>query len=291
MDACISPNLKAQIYSWLLREGLIKYVDLKRIIDQEDPWVIHNIISQIDINQYGKPSYEAIINELLSSQNTDVSIFSAFMAIKEDVDIYSYIKINHIAQYPLLSVGKIKSTKTRESTIGESLNKIFTTNFNNCNWKKFMNPNSAKAEKQIFVCRTYVRTDATALVNQLDVFNDMALKSVYKFDTSLGNYTMGNIGGNLNSPTCRLAKKYPAIYELCIKIHSLRKESDLSHPINKSTNKPTRRITFNEIKKYKSTFIDGYSELINFVQTYVPIRKQVKIIPITRASVVGSSTT
>ena len=281
LDKSISPNLKAQIYAWLLREGLVKFIDLKRIINEEPSWVIHNIISQIDVAQYGKPSYEAIINELLSNINTDVSVYAAYLAIKEDVRVSTSIAINHVAQYPLRTVGKIKAAKLRESTIGESLSKVFSVKFEDCNWKRFIAGNHNKSEQQIFVCRTYARTDATALVNQLDVFNDIFLDAIYRIEPSLGMYKMGNIGGNLNSATCRLAKKYPAIYGMCTKIHSLRKESDLSHPINSTTKKPTRRITFNEIKKQKQILINGYIEVISFINANVKLRKTAKIIPIT----------
>lgn len=113
------------------------------------------------------------------------------------------------------------------------------------------------------MCRTYVQTDPTALINQLDVFNDFVLNSLFSHNTSLGKYELGHIGSIKESK--RLAKEYPKFHELCNYIHELRYESALSHPLVRKTEKHTRRITFYEIKRKKKLFIAAYNELTDAV--------------------------
>ena len=137
------------------------------------------------------------------------------------------------------------------------------------NWKKVISDTKyyKSCESQIFQCKAYRQTDPTALINSLDVFNDVLVHYLFHHTAGFNQCEIGKIGSVLYAPTGRFATIYPKFYELCVKIHKLRLESDLSHPKVRSTNKATRRIKFREIKNLKTSLRDGYIEYINALKS------------------------
>lgn len=108
-----------------------------------------------------------------------------------------------------------------------------------------------------------MQTDATALVNSLDVFNDVLVHYLFEHTSTFNRCEIGTIGSVLHPPTSKFATTYPKFYKLCKSVHELRLESDLSHPKIKGTTKTTRRLRFKEIKQLKKILIEGYKEYIN----------------------------
>jgi hypothetical protein len=96
-------------------------------------------------------------------------------------------------------------------------------------------------------------------VNAIDVFNDLWLDALYRHDTTLGAYTLGNIGGVLKST--RLKTDYPAISKLANQLHEKRLESDLSHAEVKATKTPTKPIKFDWLKIGARILLKGAQEL------------------------------
>jgi hypothetical protein len=47
-------------------------------------------------------------------------------------------------------------------------------------------------------CRALADTDISAWVNAMDVFDDLLLNALYTHDSSLGKYTLGQIGSVLH---------------------------------------------------------------------------------------------
>jgi len=266
-DKINSKNLRLMLIVWIMNNKAIKYVDLESIIQKEDWWVIQGIIEYIDIDLYGKPTYSQLINDLLKHDNFEVAIKSSYYAIKEDVSITNkIIDINKSAQIPLRSVQKIGRSITKSDFVTKGLDFLFNHKFDkSINWKKVLNvPKYLKSsESQIIQCKAYRQTDPTALINSLDVFNDILVHFIHEHKGTLGSCAIGGIGSVLHAPTGRFATSFPKFYKLCKQIHELRLESDLSHPKVKGTSKTTRRIRFAEIRKLRNTLINGYKEYIN----------------------------
>jgi hypothetical protein len=264
IDTVKSPTLKSIILTWLLCDLKLTYNDLEKLLTNSVSWTIQSIIGEIKEEHYGTASYQSLINEFLTHEDSDVALSAAYLCINNDLKITVKKKdINAIAQLPLSKLGKIKAPISRKSTIGDSLEIIFKKKFDECNWKNFLNNMHSKCESQLFMCRSYVQTDASAYFNQLDVFNDLLLDNLYKKEPHLGIYTLGRIGSVLLS--VKLSASYPKFFNLCKTVHELRLKSELSHPVEKSTRKYTRRIRFIEIKKHKRIMIEGYQELINSI--------------------------
>ena len=259
-----SDNLRLMLLVWKLNNKVVKYSELERIIKKEDWWIIQGLMEYIDIDLYGKPTYSQLINDLLTHTNFEVAIKSSYYAIQKDIDISkNIVDINKSAQISLKSAQKIGKSIVKSDLITKCLEYILDTKLDNSiNWKKVItDPKYLKScGNQIFQCKAYVQTDASALVNSLDVFNDVLVHYLFEHTPTFNQCEIGKIGSVLHAPTGKFASIYPKFYKLCKSVHELRLESDLSHPKVKGTTKTTRRLRFKEIKQLKRTLIEGYKE-------------------------------
>jgi hypothetical protein len=128
------------------------------------------------------------------------------------------------------------------------------------NWKKLFGKKYSQAEKQAIEVAALSRTNITAFVNALDVFNDLFLDRLFAADGAIGGYTLGKIGSSL-VPTSRFAVKYPAIFALAKDVHEARYLSMYSHPRVGKTAKPTKKINFRFLGKARSLLKAAASEL------------------------------
>ena len=258
-----SPNLRSVVFAWLLDGQHIRFSDLSKIYITKEWWLIHNSIDYIDIDLYGAPSYGYLLNLLLKSQSFEVAIKAAYLLSVYNLGVTVPVsEIHSAAQFILKKAGLIGKTIQSKSYISENLEAIIGEPLSKMNWKKFMFEHYADAERLSFLIVGYTKTDANAFINQFDVFNDFLCNCLFKKDSRIGQYKLGNIGGVLNG-TSQFALIYPMFFSLCLKVHNLRLESDLSHPIVKTTKKATRRIKFAEIQKLKVEIKNGFEELIS----------------------------
>lgn len=259
-----SPNLRSIVFVWLLNENHFKYKEIENIYKSNEWWLIHNSLEYVDIDRFGIPSYEAILNILIKSSSFEVAIKAAYLISEHNLKVTTLLsKVNDAAQIILKEAGIIGKTSLSKSSIPIRLNEITGTSLPKANWKSFLNSEHRNCERLSFLLAGYLKTDANSFINEFDVFNDFVCNALFAYDGTIGAYTLGSIGSVLHSSTGRFAKTYPKFYSLCKKIHDLRLESDLSHPVVKSTGKPTRRIKFSELKKLRKEIINGYSELLS----------------------------
>lgn len=101
----------------------------------------------------------------------------------------------------------------------------------------------------------------TGFVNLLDVFDDLLIDAVYHADPTIGHYTLGQIGSVLHASTGRFATKYPRTYELAKEVHDCRYESMASHPLIRTTGKPTKRISYKFLTTAKKLLREAVAEL------------------------------
>lgn len=257
-----SPSLRSILFVWLLNEKRFKFSEIEKIYKSNEWWLIHNSLDYIDIDQFGKPSYQNLLNILLKSVSFEVSIKAAYLLIQNNLNVIIPIKeINDAAQIILKKAKIIGRTSLTKSTISKRLDEITGLKLPSMNWKKFLNTEHSNCERLAFLLTSYIKTDANAFINELDVFNDFVINALYLKDGSIGNYTLGKIGACL-TPTGRFAKKYPKYFSICKTIHDLRLESYLSHPKVKQTGKATRQIKFKEVVKLKTKIFEGFQEII-----------------------------
>jgi hypothetical protein len=129
------------------------------------------------------------------------------------------------------------------------------------NWKKLFGARYAQAELQAIETVAASGVNITGFVNFLDVFDDLLIDAVYQADSTIGNYTLGQIGSVLHAPTGRFSLKYPKICELATEVHNRRYESMASHPLIKRSGKPTKKISYKFLAKAKQLLIAATHEL------------------------------
>jgi len=261
-----SPNLRSIVFVWLLNENHFKFRDIERIYTSKEWWLIHNSLEYIDIELFGEPSYEAILNVLLKSKSFEVAIKASYLLVEKNLRVNIPLnEINDFAQIILKKANLIGRTSFAKSLINIRLEELTGTSLPKMNWNKFLTSDHKNCERLSYLLTGYIKTDANAFINELDVFNDFILNALYKHDTSIGTYKLGNIGSCLTVGN-RLENKYHQLFKLCDLVHKYRLESDLSHPIVRGSGKPTRRIKFAELRKLKPIIDRGYRELINSIQ-------------------------
>jgi hypothetical protein len=272
INESISPNLKAQIIKWVLRESQVKYSDLLYIIESSESWVVHNILASIGQDTYGSASYSVLLNDLLCSEDKEVSLSAACLCVENGIQIMAdHHVISAIAQRPLKKANKIPSLIKKGGTFTNSLRNIFGVDFGECNWDKFLLQHAKAMEKQLFLCRSFVQTDITVFFNKMSIINELVIEHIFRIDATLPSYKPGNFGGYINSRSSEIAKKHWDFYLMCETVQSIRRNSDLAHAVNKYTKKPTSRVLFAEFRKNKSVLINGYVYLIEFIKKHVPV--------------------
>lgn len=256
------PIYRMALLSYLINNNRLSFTALKEIVEvEQDWWVLKNILKYINLEYLGEPSYLLLMNSLLRHESKDVSLAAAQEIIRNDLRLSPPFKdINYLAQKPLKYAGIIYRATSRPSVIHDRIQKICNKRIALFNWKTFFNKNHDAAENKIIHAYAYSRTDASAFVNIMDVFNDFVLDSLYHHNSSLGIYTLGKIGSVLDSK--RLKNEYPKLQVFCQEIHQKRLECDLSHPIIKSTSKHTKRIEYKYIFTVRKAMYEAYTELI-----------------------------
>ena len=199
------------------------------------------------------------LHQSLRSPSVEVAISAAWLSGLYNLKPTPPIKIiNPHAKIILKELGLVKRAGASVCGIQLAINEMTKQNIP-VNWKTFFGKSYKRAESQIVTCKGYFKTDASAWVNSMDVFNDLLLNSLYKKDISLGTYTLGGIGSVMGST--RLKTDYPRVSELINKMHEKRLQTELSHAIVRTTKKPTGPVKFNWLKFGSRIFKVAINEL------------------------------
>jgi len=185
---------------------------------------------------------EVWLNQSLRSESADVAISAAWLCGLLDVKVRPPIRsINPYAKLVLKEQGLVRRANASICGIQQAIEEM-TGKHISVNWKKLFGKKYKGTEAQTTTCKAYFKTSASAWVNSMDVFIDLLLDALYRADTSLGTYQLGNVGSVTES--VRLKASYPAVFELLNQVHAKRYESNLSHAQVKKTKKPTKPIKF-----------------------------------------------
>jgi hypothetical protein len=261
-----SPNLRSIVFVWLLNDRFFKFSEINTIYTAtKEWWLINNSLEYLDIDEFGEPSYQSLLNSLIKSNSFEIAIKAAFLLASKSLKVTTKIKdINDAAQIILKKTGLISKTSLTKSNISLRISNITGISLPDKNWKDFLKKNYLNCERISVILVGYYNTDATAFINQFDVLNDHICQGLFSKDGRLGTYTLGSIGSIL-STTSRFASFYPKYFALCHAIHELRYESELSHPKIKRTSKLTRRIKHSEIRKLIPLINGGFQEITSIL--------------------------
>lgn len=257
-----NPELRAAVVSVLLQSRDMTWKQVKYNINwPQEWWVRTELIRYVDKDIWGEPNYELLINLLLRDRVLDVAIVAAELAISEEVHITKPVKgIHEKAQSALKQAGLIGKIYSSRCFIADAMKEVIAPPLAVINWRKVFGKGYKKALPKVARWRGYSNTDASAWVNMTDIINDLLLNALFAHDSSIGNYKLGDIGSVLN-PHSRLAKKYPLLFDVADKVHKMRLESDLSHPVTKRTGRVTQPIEFKDLPQIKRDLGNGYMEM------------------------------
>lgn len=224
-------------------------------------WARATILDAVDSTALGESTIQKIVAAGLKDKSRDVAISAAWKGLENRyVPKGSRKNWNKAGELVLKDIGMIGRSVAGHCGISSSFARL-DKGFTNLDWKKLFESNYKNAERQSIELVSASGTNITNFVNLLDVFDDWLLGALFAKDGSIGGYTFGNIGSALGSPTCRFAIAYPATFELAKEVHSLRLESMASHPMNRRTGKPTKRISYKVLPKIKKWLKAAFAEI------------------------------
>lgn len=209
--------------------------------------------------EVSKPRRDRLLNTSIRSPHADVAITASWLAVLVDSDIQKPIRdIHPLAKIILREGGKIRQGSGHVCGIRMAIGEMTGIDVD-INWRKFFGKSYSQAETKIVACKGYYKTNPTAWVNMLDVFNDLLFDTLFKRDGTIGARQLGNFGGVTHN--ARFKAKFPKTHNYAVIIHDKRLESELSHAVVKSTNAPTKRIPFRWLKSGRKTLLAMVTEL------------------------------
>ena len=254
-------EMVAALASALLLSAPITWSQLSSLISTVEWWGASEVVTCVRSDSYGKPSYEALLNDALRHAVPDVAIVAAELIIVEGLSVRRPIRdIQKIAQLALRASGLIGRVRSGRCLFNEAVNEVLVPPPGNIDWKKLFGRHYTAALKKVAPWRGYSDSDPSAWVNLTDTINDSLLDSLFGHDATIGGYALGRIGAVL-TPGNRFASKYPKLFRAVTDVHNMRLESDLSHAITQRTKRPTRRLTHKEMANLKRRLREGYIEL------------------------------
>lgn len=262
-------DLEAALFSWLIEINYFKFNNIEEIFKQknEEWWFIKEIIENIDVNSYGKPSLSSLIHIALNNKNNDIALNACLKTLNDNISINYSQEMNYLAQLYLKKSCVISKT-TNYCNFTTLLNGLFSNNQLKFKlWTKLFQRRKEhydKAIHQISLLINYYNVDYTAFALNLDAINELILFQIHQYDSSLSG-TQANLGGIIGGLMSKPANsfKYPIFLKFCQEVRKLRYIADLAHPKMKNKQKLTRRIKHNEVHAahFTNLFFNAYKEI------------------------------
>jgi retron-type reverse transcriptase len=258
------PQLFAAAASVLLYANKLTYAQTKAALSWSKSWWTRAAcLPFVNEAQVGQPSYEALVHAALRDPVADVALAAAEISVvKRLARPTPLASVHEAGQEVLRKFGIIGRLAKARCEIAPLVAAVLGPAARSLDWRPLFSSKDYRAVTSRFaVWRGYADTDATAWVALTDTINDILLAQLFPHDGGIGVHNIGNIGSVLGSPTSAFARKYPKLRAACAQFHDLRLESDLAHPIVRSSGKMTRRIRYKELKPLMKSLRDGWGEL------------------------------
>jgi hypothetical protein len=259
----ISPDLRSACAKFLIRCGqLTPAIIESACLESSSWWLRAQIIDSLEPSTLGIKTIEKIVAKGVKANSREVALSAAWKGFQASfVPNGTRLDWNRAAELLYIEAGHFEKPISFQCGVTNALNK-FLSRKDRPKWKRLFGSRYLQAERQAIEAIASSSVNTSSFINLLDVFNDFLLEAIYGTDSNLGSYKLGSIGSVLNAPTGRLATKYPATFAFCAFIHALRYESIVSHPLVRSTGKPTKKISHKNIPKVRRLFAGAVAELL-----------------------------
>ena len=223
------------------------------------PWLrmrLHFGMPWFDVT---KARQDRLLNDSMRSEHADVALSAAWLAALLDCNIRKPIRdIHPVAKVILRENGKLKRADSKVCGIQMALLEMTGVD-SAVNWRKFFGKNYRHAESKVVACKGYFKTNPTAWVSMLDVFNDLLLNALFSNDGTIGAKNLGNFGGVATNKA--FVSKFPKTHAYAVAVHTKRGEGELAHPIVKTTKAPTGRIPFKWLRTGRKLIAAATAEI------------------------------
>ena len=255
-----SPELTASLWNALHRlSHLTERQTDYALIYSRIPWVrarMHFGMSWFEVPEFRRVR---LLNTSMRSNDSDVALAAAWIAALLDCEIRKPIRdIHPLAKIVLRESGKLRRIDAKVCGIQMAFLEMTGIDFK-INWRKFFGKNYRHAETKIVACKGYFKTNPTAWVSMLDVFNDLLVDDLFKLDGSMGERKLGNFGDVIGRKAFKA--KFPMTHMFVDEVHKKRGESELSHAVVHSTKEWTGRIPFKWLKTGRKHMIASLEEI------------------------------
>lgn len=257
------PELRVAFASVVISSGSARWAQVERLVKWKDCWWVRaSLLPFVRVDQVGTASAGKLANTLLRDTHADPACVATAFMLEQGLPLERpYGDVHSAGQHGLREAKLIGRLLKREDPICEYTTAVLGHSVSSIDWKEVLGSEYRTTLPTVARWRAYASTDATSWVNITDTIMDIILSKLFAHDPGLGGYTLGKIGSVLNAPTGKLASAYPSLYSVTETVHKLRLESDLSHPMTKTTGRPTSFIRFKTMQATKPLLAKGLAEM------------------------------
>lgn len=255
-----TPELTAALWKALHRMSHLTESQADYALEKSrTPWLRARLHFGMPWFEIATQRRERLLNASMRSKDADVALAAAWLAALLDCKIRKPIRdIHALAKIVLRENGKLRRADT--NVCGIQLAFLEMTGVDvPVNWRKFFGKNYRHAESKIVACKGYFKTNPTAWVSMLDVFNDLLVDDLFKRDGSMGVRTLGKFGDVIGRRAFK--SKFPNTHTLVDEVHKKRGEGELSHAVVHATKARTGRIPFKWLKTGRRHVIAALAEI------------------------------
>lgn len=280
------PVLRASVKKVLVSCRDVSWREKKKMLyGEKDWWVTSQLVFGINPNtSISKERLTTYLNKLICSNQCDIGVSAAerlgsleLPLMKKSTEIRP-----RSTQLSLKNQALIGVVRKNADPVGDSFMDVCLGKWDDINWRPVLGDNYRVLLHKVGRWRSYALSDPTAWLNYTDTFDDLILESLSKTDPHLKKYTQGYIGrlfkqvndskkGQGNVPqVAYFANSCPAFYSFAEDVHNRRCDTDLAHPKNSKTKKPTGYVTYSEKDKFMRRLPAAYNDVWNYYQQICP---------------------
>jgi len=232
------PTYRDALIGFALYSGSLSYQQLDGLYSaEEDWWVRKRVLSRVTPNQFGPPTYRALINQELRHPHGEVSVMAASrIAVGETALSKPYGDAQDRAKRVLKAANVIRAAGSPPSLINGVLAYVLKVGHSNYDWKRFFGRRHRDVEEIAIFIKRSRETDIDALILRLDSFADAITEIL--FARLLPGSTMPGYGSAIANPTLNGA--VPVAMTAFRDLRTLRSKSITAHPRQKSGGKTVR---------------------------------------------------
>lgn len=259
----LQPSYKAALIAWLQKNNKLTYAEFHSIVTGNNEWwVSKKILQYLTLDQFGRASYQEILNECIRLDNTEIARAAALKIADDDLLVEKPERdINEDARSLLFTAGKIRRIGPLKSQIGNSLSYVLDGRIDQIEWQRLFNRKRYNAEQLAFVIKRSYEADINNCLVTLDSFCDLVWEMLWNKYSPGRNY--GNYGGMLESRL--LTNEFPNAASSFTRLHELRLLSITAHPRQRRTGGPTRLLKHRDLFTIRPSMRLAFNEIISKV--------------------------